>query len=76
MAKFRIRVTNTEFDDSNEIEQPSADKARAYALKGALQVGVDEVCNGTPFFCAEIRIENGDELLERLVVALGVSPLR
>ena len=76
MPTFRIRVINTEFDDSNEIDRPSADQARAEALKSALQIGVDEVCKGTPFFGAEVRVENGGEIVERLVVAVGVSPLR
>ena len=76
MPTFRIRVINTEFDNSNEIHQPSADHARAEALKSALQIGVDEVCKGTPFFGAEVRVENGSEVVERLVVAIGVSPLR
>ena len=76
MPTFRIRIINNEFDNSNEIERPSADAVRADALKGALQIGVDEVCNGTPFFGAEIRIEEGDQVVERLVVAVGVSSLR
>ena len=76
MPKFRIRVTNTNYDDSNEIDRRSADEARAEALKSALQIGVEEVCKGTPFFGAEVRIESGKEVVERLVVAIGVSPLR
>ena len=76
MPRFRIRVINTDFDSSNEIDLPSTDRVRAEALKGALQIGVNEVCDGTPFFGAEVRIESGDEILERLVVAVGVSPLR
>jgi hypothetical protein len=76
MPTFRIRVVNTDFDNSNEINQPSADRARVEAVKSALQIGVDEVCKGTPFFGAEVRVESGSETLERLVVAIGVSPLR
>ena len=76
MPTFRIRVINTDFDNSNEINQPSADRARVEAVKSALQIGVDEVCKGTPFFGAEVRVENGSEVVERLVVAIGVSPLR
>ncbi len=76
MPIFRIRVTNTDFDDSNEIDRPSADEARKEALKSALQIGVDEVCNGTPFFGAEVCIESDSKMLERMVVAIGVSPLR
>ena len=76
MPRFRVRVINTDFDDSTEIERSSADQARAEALNSALMIGVDEVCKGTPFFGAEVRIEDGNEVLERLVVAIGVSPLR
>lgn len=76
MPNFRIRVINTDFDNSNEIDRASAHEARAEALKSALQIGVEEVCKGTPFFGAEVRIEDGSEVLERLVVAVGVSPLR
>jgi hypothetical protein len=76
MPTFQIRVINTNYDSSNEIDRASAEEARTEALKSALQIGVDEVCNGTPFFGAEVRIESGRETLERLVVAIGVSPLR
>lgn len=76
MPRFRIRVVNTDFDDSDEIDRSSADEARAEALKSALQIGVEEVCRGAPFFGAEVRIEDGSDVLERLAVAIGVSPLR
>jgi hypothetical protein len=76
MPTFQIRVINTDYDDSSEVDRPSTDEARAEALKGALQIGVEEVCNGSPFFGAEVCIESGSEVLERLVVAIGVSPLR
>ena len=76
MPTFQIRVINTDYDDSSEVDRPSTDEARAEALKAALQIGVEEVCNGAPFFGAEVCIESGSEVLERLVVAIGVSPLR
>lgn len=76
MAKFRIHITNTEYNDSDEIDRPSTDEARAEALKSALHIGVEEVCKGASFFGAEVRIESGSDVLERLVVAVGVSPLR
>lgn len=76
MPRFRIRVINMDFDNSNEIDRSSADQARVEGLKSALQIGIEEVCRGTPFFGAEVRIENDNEVLERLVVAVGVSPIR
>lgn len=76
MPTFQIRVINTDYDDSSEVDRPSTDEARAEALKAALQIGVEEVCNGSPFFGAEVCIESGSEVLERMIVAVGVSPLR
>jgi hypothetical protein len=76
MPTFQIRVINTDYDNSNEIDRPSAQEARAEALKSALQIGVEEVCNGTPFFGAEVRVESEGKVQDRLVVAIGVSPLR
>jgi hypothetical protein len=76
MPTFQIRVINTNFDCDNMIERSNVEDARTEALKSALQIGVDEVCKGNPFFGAEVRIESGSEVLERLVVAVGVSALR
>ena len=76
MPTFQIRVSNTDYDNSNEIDRSSAQEARAEALKSALQIGVEEVCNGTPFFGAEVRVESDGKVHDRLVVAIGVSPLR
>jgi hypothetical protein len=76
MPTFQIHVTNTDYENSNEIDRPSAEEARAEAIKSALQIGVDEVCCGAALFGAEVRIESGSETLERLVVVIGVSSLR
>ena len=76
MPTFQIRVINTHYDNSNKLDLPSAEEARAEALKSALQIGVEEVCNGTPFFGAEVRVESDGKVHDRLVVAIGVSPLR
>ena len=76
MPTFQIHVTNMDYENSSEIDRPSAKEARAEALKSALQIGVDEVCSGASFFGAEVRIESDSETLERLVVAIGVSPIR
>ena len=76
MPTFQIRVINTDYDDSSEVDRPSTDEARAEALKAALQIGVEEVCNGAPFFGAEVCVESDSEVLERMIVSVGVSPLR
>jgi hypothetical protein len=72
---FRISVVNGAFSASDEHELPSAIEARAEALKGALAIGSDEVVKGKPFFGAEVKIEEGGELVQRFVVSVGASAI-
>lgn len=76
MPTFSIHIVNSSFVSSNSLDAPSSEAARSEALEGALRIGVDEVCKGNPFFAAEIRIQSGDETIERLVVAIGASALQ
>jgi hypothetical protein len=75
MPKYRISIVNKDFRASDEHELPSHDAAVKEALKGALQIGVDEVCDGAQFFGAEVGIECDGDVFERLVIAIGASPL-
>jgi hypothetical protein len=45
-------------------------------LRAALQIGTEEVCRGSPFFAAEVRIESDGDLRERFLVSMGQSPLK
>ena len=74
MPTFRIRLTNKDFAASEELEAPTPEAARTNALRGALQIGTDEICAGKMFFGAEVCIECDGET-ERLLVAIGASPL-
>ena len=76
MRTFRIRIINKEFESVCEANAHSPDAARSEALRAALQIGTDEVCEGKAFFGAEVAIENEHEPTERLVVAIGASTLR
>jgi hypothetical protein len=75
MPSFLIRIVNKDFTASNEAELASDDAARSDALRGALEIGTEEVCSGKPFFGAEVVIERDGEPIERLMIALGASPL-
>jgi len=75
MPKYRISIVNKNFRASDEHELPSHEAAVKEALKGALQIGADEVCGGEQFFGAEVGIECDGEVFERLVIAIGASPL-
>ena len=76
MPTFRLRTVNKHFSFANDVELASFEAARSEALKGALEVGTEEVCNGKEFFGAEITIENDGEVVQRLMVAVGASPLQ
>ena len=73
---FHIRVVNSDFESSNELDAPGHDDARSEAVRAALQIGVEEVCKGSPFFGAEVRIELNGDLSERFMVGMGQSPLK
>lgn len=76
MPRYSISIVNSDFASSNTVEAPSPEAARCDALKGALQIGSDEIIKGATFFGAEIRIEVDDRVTERLVVAMGASALQ
>jgi hypothetical protein len=76
MPASRIRITNKDFESSCEANASGLEAVRSEALRAALQIGTDEVCAGKPFFGAEIAIENEHEPVERLIIAIGTSPLR
>ncbi len=76
MPTFRIQIVNKDFSDCDETDFPSADAARKQALKGALQIGMEEVCDGSPFFGAEVSIASDGKVVERMMIAIGASTLR
>ena len=76
MPIFHLRVINSDFESTNEIEAPDFGGARRQALRAVLQIGTDEVCKGTSFFGAEVRIECDGAVKERFIVGIGQSPLK
>ena len=76
MRNYRIIVVNHNFSACNDHEMPTLDAAEKQGLKSALAIGADEVANGTPFFGAEVRIEDDGNLVRRFVVSVGASPLQ
>ena len=76
MPPYRIIVVNRTFTANEDIDAPSPEAARIEALRGALGIGTDEICNGKMFFGAEIRIQVDGGPPERLMVAIGSTPLQ
>lgn len=76
VPNYQIHVVNSDYEACNDSDALNFDGARKQGLRAALQIGIEEVCNGTPFFGAEVRVELDGELMERFVVSIGQSPLR
>lgn len=76
MPTYRICIVNRDFTASEDIEASGADTARTEALRGALNIGTDEICEGKMFFGAEITIQGNGGNPERMMVAIGTTPLR
>lgn len=75
MPVFHLHIVNSDFESANQIEAPDFEKARRQALRAALAIGADEVCKGTTFFGAEVRVES-DGKTERFMIGMGQSPLK
>ena len=73
---YRITIVNRDFSASEDVDARDARAARTEALRGALNIGTDEVCEGKMFFGAEISIQGNGGAPERLMVAIGTTPLR
>ena len=73
---YRITINNENFSASEDIEVAGLAAARIEALRGALNIGTDQVCQGKVFFGAEISIQENDGTPLRLMVAIGTTPLQ
>lgn len=76
MPKFLVTVVNETYESRNQHEAATSNDAYQQAIRGALEIGVEEVSKGKPFFGAEVRVENHDSLVGRFVVSVGASPLQ
>ena len=76
MPNFHIKVVNEEFSVSEERNLPDAAAAREEALRGAIAIGVDQLCDGARLFGAEVSVDEDDGEIRRFVVTVGASPRR
>ena len=74
MPRYVITLINDEFASTTEQELVDASAAGQQAIKGALDVGVDQVMKGKSFFGAEVVVTDG-EMRERFVVSVAASRL-
>ena len=76
MPTFKIEVVNADFHVTQDVDATSQEDARGKGLRGALDIGRDEICGGKPFFAAEITVHGDEVVPQRMMVAIGTSPLR
>ena len=75
MPTFQITIINDTFASRSEQELDHLDTAKRQGLKGALEIGVDQVMDGQPLFAAEVVVAHGNTR-ERFIVTIGASPLK
>jgi hypothetical protein len=75
MPTFHISVINDEFCSTNQYDCADAETARQTALRGGLDIGVEQVMGGKEFFGAEITVEHGSKRVAQFVIAIGSSSL-
>jgi hypothetical protein len=72
---FQITVVNHDFEATSEQELGDMEEARISGLKSALEIGRDQLVEGSPLFGAEVIVTDGT-LRERFILSMGTSPLK
>lgn len=76
MANYRLSIINEHFSDTAELRATDVVRAWQEAIKTAITIAADQVSHGSPFFGAEVRLEDGEKLVGRYVVSVGATPLK
>ncbi|MGE5562550.1 MAG: DUF6894 family protein [Bacillota bacterium] len=75
MPRYRIRMTNSEFESVDEADYPSLEAARRAAVATASRVVAEAIASGAPNSSVEVQIDEDGEMVARNVVTLSVSDL-
>lgn len=76
VESFRVTVVDEHFVAEDDFEAADEQAALAKALRSALDIAAEQVSAGKPFFGAEVTLSRGEAVLSRMVVSVGVSPLK
>jgi hypothetical protein len=76
MPTYRVSIVNEHFSHSGDEEAPDVVKAWQKALASAIAIAAEQVSHGSPFFGAEVTLEEGNKTIGRYVVSVGASPLK
>lgn len=75
MPSFRITIVNEHFESTSEEELTDFDSAKSSAIKGALELGAEQILGGKPLFGAEIIIGQG-VIRQRFILSIATSALK
>lgn len=76
MPTYRVTIVNEHFSQSGDHEAVDVIAAWKQAIGSALAIATEQVSHGSPFFGAEVRLEEGGKVLGRYVVSAGATPLK
>jgi hypothetical protein len=76
MPTFHIIIVNDQFTAEEDRDLPDAEAARQEALRGAIAIGADHLCEGATLFGAEVSVGERNGPRHRYVVTVGASPLQ
>jgi transcription elongation GreA/GreB family factor len=76
MATYRLSIINEHFADTADLKATDVVRAWQEAIKTAIIIAADQISHGSPFFGAEVRLEEGKTLVGRYVVSVGATPLK
>ena len=76
MPTYSVTIINEHFSQSADEEARDVVEAWQRAIGSAIAIAGDQVSHGSPFFGAEVRLDEGNKRIGRYVLAVGVSPLK
>ena len=76
MPTYSVTIINEHFSQSADEDARDVVEAWQRAIGSAIAIAGDQVSHGSPFFGAEVRLDEGNKRIGRYVLAVGVSPLK
>ena len=76
MPTYQVTIVNEHFSSSEKQDSPDASKAWQAAIRSAITIAADQVAHGSPFFGAEVTVDQGNKRIGRYVVSVGATPLK
>ena len=75
MPTFQITIVNDTFAATSEETVDDLGAAKLSALKGALELGMEQLLGGKPLFGAEVTVGHGVRR-DRFIVSMSISALK